>query len=145
MSAHVFAPAPDIELALLTLLRENFPALATEEDGQLRVATEFPPDVGQVVGADGFFTRVTNISPRNDRFTANGQVDFDVLGRRRTATRDLAVAIEAWLLGYPHRTTVDGDFVLLEEVFPTLSPHRVRYEDSTLSRYFSSYRISARR
>ena len=145
MTGYDFASSPDIERALMKMLRERFSVLATPPGGPLRVATEVPSNVGDIVTATVPFVRVSVIGGGSGRLEIRPLVDVDVFSKDRDTSMRLAVSIEAWLLDYPHRTTLDSNFVLLDEVSTVMVPQRVPWPDGTLKRYLSSYQISARR
>lgn len=139
-------PESDFELAMMTLLRATFPELATGADGVLRVATETPPDLATRVTSSTPFVRVTDIGGgATGRLLQLGLVDIDVFGRSRNQARDLAVAIQALVEGYPHSVQTEAGFVLIDRASTAMRPQGVPYSDTTLRRYYSSYRLSARR
>ena len=145
-TAYILQPAPDLEIAVMRLLTENFPELAQPDGGRRRVETETPDDLSTIVTSSAMFARVSDISgPATDRHGACAQIDVDLFGRSRTATRDLAFAIQALLEGYPHTVFVGESFVLVDEVVTSRTPSRVPWDDVVLRRYYASYLLSARR
>lgn len=147
MSA-LIGTAPDVEVGLMQLVREQFPVLATSGGGRLRVATETPDDLPTIVTDSAPFLRITDIAPRRSgRLEVNPTVDFDLYWRGRSRTRTLAVQIEAWMLSYPHSVTTPEDgFMLIDGVIVSMGPQRVPFaENSNVERYYSSYQLSARR
>jgi len=136
---------PDLETAVMEMLRQRFPILATPAGGLLRVATETPDDLPTRVTSSAPFVRVTDIGGAGGRLDVGATVDVDVYGRSRNQTRDLAVAIEGFMLSAPHSVFVGGAFVLVDSVGLSVRPHRVPWPDETIRRYYSSYQLSARR
>lgn len=144
MSVLVIPARPDVERGLMKLLRERFVVLRTPTGGRLRVATETPADLPQIVSATVPFVRVSVTGGNSGRTEYRLNFDVDVYSLDRDTSRQLAVDIEAWLMGWPHSTVLDGDYMLLDRVTTTMSPQRVPFEGE-VKRFLSSYQISARR
>lgn len=138
----------DFENIVMDMLRAWYPdELGTRLDGTLLVATDAPANLGDRVREHGYFARVSDIGAGGgrNRLEDRAHVDIDVFGKSRASARDLAVGIQARLEGYPHSLTVDGGFVLIDEVITLMRPQRVAWADGTIRRFYSSYQFSARR
>ncbi|HEX5511613.1 MAG TPA: hypothetical protein VFX41_07835, partial [Actinomycetales bacterium] len=134
------APPPDLELTVMRMLVARFPAqLSDMPDGRDRVMTMTPSDLGERIGRDGHFVRVSDIGAGGgrNRLAERAHIDVDVFAKTRNAARDLGVAIQTFLEGYPHAVKVGSTFVHITEVITLMRPQRVAWADETIRRYYS--------
>jgi hypothetical protein len=131
-------PYPDTVDGLKVLLPQWYPELETEDDGTFHVGRIFPDDMQSHLP----YVRARDIGGNDDGLTDIPLIDIDVFHSSFRAARDLALGIQAHLLGYPHRV---GGLIVIDRVSTAMRPHDVPWEDDRVFRQYSSYQISARR
>lgn len=82
---------------------------------------------------------------RADRFQGDFIVDVDVFDVNYLRADSAASAIEATLLGYPHRVDVDGSLWVFDQVIQNVGPALLPWEDDRVYRLGATYVITARR
>jgi hypothetical protein len=127
----------DVEVAVMTLLRAKFSALATPSGGSPRVATATPPNLASVLP----FARVALVTGSDDRVTDFSVVDVDAFDVDREATRLLAESIRTFLTAKSHQS---GGFII-DSISTETKPHPLPWDIAGVHRYGATYRISARR
>jgi hypothetical protein len=78
-------------------------------------------------------------------FDGDFVLDVEVFGREYLVTENVAFAIEALALGYPHVVEVDGRKVVLGEVSQNVGVSDLPWEDDSVYRLGATYVITARR
>ena len=82
----------------------------------------------------------------SDRFGIRAVVDVSVFASLYRDARNLALEIEAKLLGYPHRVSSGGRSVLVDMVEVATGTREVEWQrDSTVRRFQATYTFSIRR
>lgn len=131
---------PILDEAVAELIASWYPDLSTPEDdpSEYRVGQKFPNrELFEVLP----FVRVRDIGGNDDGLTDTPLIDIDVFHSTYAEVRDLAMDIQARLLRYPHRVGT----TIIDEVHTAMRPHDVPWDDERISRFYSSYLVSARR
>lgn len=137
--SRIITPYPDTAEALMLLVEEWFPdEFAPLADGTFRTGRVFPPNVQDMLP----FCRVTDIGGNDDGITDRPLIDVDIMAATFKQARDLAVGVQARVLGCPWRAS---NGVVLDRARTAMRPHDVPWDDDNVFRFYGSYIISARR
>lgn len=137
MSSYTLAPFRDIEYVVMDGLEARFAEL-----DQTNVGIVTPSNLNTRVAGGGVFVRVHETpGGRDDRMTSFAVLDIDVFAGTRDASKALAEAIRAWLLGYPIRVGTAA----LDRVETVTAPFQAPWENEAVWRRLGTYRISTRR
>jgi len=139
--------APKLRRIAMALLRQEFPDRLGTVDKVLRVKTETPDNLRELLVAQTCFVRVGQLPGRTTQNQISAILDFDVFALTDDAAEDLALDIDAMLLGRRLLRVASGPFVgeSLDTVVSQMSPHTVPWADAGVRRYYSSYAVTARR
>lgn len=129
--APALGPFVDAELAVINVVSDM---VASDVD------IETPSNLQDVLP----FIRVTRIGGQSTQMSDSPRIDVDVFGAAgsRTDTKNLALAVQARLLSFPH--VLDGVGVI-DRVDTDVSPNQVPWNNARVLLFTSSYKVSVRR
>lgn len=133
----ILKPYPDTAEAVMLLMEQWYPDEFGPQPDGFRTGRVFPPNVQGKLP----FGRVTDIGGNDDGLTDYPLIDVDILAATFAQARDLSKGIQARLLGYPWR----AGSTVIDKVRTAMRPHAVPWDDDNTFRFYSSYKISARR
>lgn len=138
----ILKPYPDVAQAVMFLIEEWYPVeFAPLVDGSFRTGRVYPPNLQDHIAEGRYFARIQDIGGNDDGLTDRPLIDVDILGLTFKGTQDLALGIQAHLLGYPWR----AGSTVIDKVRTAMRPHSVPWDDDNTFRFYASYTISARR
>lgn len=126
--------------ALEVLLIRWFPELAQtdpDDPSTFHVGTVWPDNVFENLPV----VRLTSIGGNDNGRTDYPLLDVDVLHRTPREAKELARAIRAKFLSYPHWVGPPDldEAVLIKSVSTAMRPHPVPWDDDRVARYYGSY------
>lgn len=136
-------PAPDLRTVLMAWLRQEYPAQLGAVAGVLRVRTEAPADLRELLEGHEFFAAVRQFPGRSSRTEVTATLDLEVFALTDAAAGDLARDIDARLAR--RRLYVAESGASLHNVINQMLPVTVPWADPAVRRYQSSYAVTARR
>jgi hypothetical protein len=137
-------PFTSMERALMALI---------VRDGLVVDGVETPVDEDQVGGDFGYdpdafpwYIRIDKVpGGQSDRHQGTFVLDLEVFGADYLLTENVAFALGALVLGYPHVVEVDDRKVVFDDVTENVGPADLPWEDDSTYRIGATYVITARR
>lgn len=133
-----------IENALREFLYTRYQPLVDMTDASARRAA-----VGGSLAYDPetqpFYIRIDRLPGNMTRFEGDFPIEVEVFASQYRIAESHALAIEALMLGYPHRVEVDGSLWVFDRVFQNVGIDELPWEDDETSRLGSTFVITARR
>lgn len=103
-------------------------------------------DLSYDADAGSIYVHVARVpGGRANKFEGDFIIDLDVFDVNYLRADSVASAIEAILLGYPHRVVVDGSLWVFDKVTQNTGPADLPWEDDRVHRLGATYVITARR
>lgn len=128
------------ERTVLALLDRDLAAL---EGDTSRAGGNYPDS--SALADEQVYVRIERVAGSSDRLEGDFVLDIETFSASYSAAESAGFAIEALLLGYPHRVRVGEKDVVLDRVEQNQGPQEIPWEDDNVHRLSATYVITARR